>query len=88
MSHGGRPRAAAPAKATVFLADRALGTAEPDGEFRDYTFAIPADLAAQLAGRSTAAEIRVESTTWTPRAVLGNADERVLGVAIDRAEIR
>jgi len=88
ISDGGRPRKAAPARVAAFLADRAIGTAQPDGQFRDYAFAIPADLATELARRATAAEVRIESTTWTPREVLGNADERQLGVAIDRAEIR
>ena len=87
MSHGGRPPKAPPARATLVLDEREIGTAKPDGEFRDYTFAIPADLAAQLAGREAAAEIRIDSTAWTPREVLGNADERQLGVAIDRVEI-
>jgi hypothetical protein len=72
----------------VFLADLAIGTAEPDAEFRDYAFAIPADLAATLARQPAGAEIRIESTTWTPRDILGGADDRALGVMIDRAEIR
>jgi hypothetical protein len=85
---GGRPPTAAPARFTVFLADVAIGTAEPDAEFRDYAFAIPADLAATLARQPAGAEIRIESTTWTPRDILGGADDRALGVMIDRAEIR
>jgi hypothetical protein len=84
----GRPGKAAPARFTVFLADQAIGTAEPAGEFRDYTFAIPADLAATLARQPADAEVRIESTTWTPRDVLGGADDRALGIMIDRVEIR
>lgn len=88
MGNGGRPAKVAPPRVTVFLDDRAIGKTQVDGQFTDYTFAIPAELAAELAKRTTAAEIRIESTTWTPRDVLGNADERQLGVMIDRAEIR
>ncbi|HKY22372.1 MAG TPA: glycosyltransferase family 39 protein [Vicinamibacterales bacterium] len=88
MSNGGRPRTVTPARVKVFLAEREIGAAEPDGQYRDYTFAIPADLAKELAGRTTAAEVRIESTTWIPRDVIGNADDRQLGVAIDRADIR
>jgi hypothetical protein len=85
---GGRPQAAAPAKVTVFLGETQVGTASPDGQFRDYAFAIPPGLADGLARGRNAIEVRVESTTWTPRDVLGGADNRELGVMIDRAEIR
>ncbi len=85
---GGRPRQAAPAHVTVFLADREIGRADPDGQFRDYTFAIPEALARALAAKPGVVEARIESTTWTPRDVLGGTDDRALGVMIDRAEIR
>ena len=88
MGNGGRPARVPPAQVTVFLDERAIGKIQVDGHFNDYTFAIPAQLAAELAKRTTAAEIRIESTTWTPRDVLGNSDERQLGVMIDRVEIR
>lgn len=88
MGNGGRPAKVPPPRVTVFLGDRAIGTEQVEGHFRDYAFTIPAELAAELATRTTGAEIRIESTTWTPRDVLGNADERQLGVMIDRAEIR
>jgi hypothetical protein len=88
MGNGGRPAKIAPPRVTVFLDDRAIGKTQVDGHFADYSFAIPAELAAALSKRTAAAEIRIESTTWTPRDVLGNADERQLGVMIDRAEIR
>jgi hypothetical protein len=65
-----------------------LGNAEPTNEFRDYAFAIPPALAAELGQRTTPAEIRVQSTTWVPRDVLGGNDIRRLGVMIDRAEVR
>ena len=86
--NGGRPRKAPPARVTVFLAETEIGIATPDEQFRDYTFAIPPALADELSGKSGAIEVRVESTTWTPRDVLGGGDDRMLGVMIDRAEIR
>jgi hypothetical protein len=85
---GGRPRQTAPARVAVFLADRQIGSAEPDGEFRDHVFTLPPGLAADLAGTHRATEVRIESTTWTPRDVFGGTDDRQLGVMIDRAEIR
>ena len=88
MGNGGRPAKVAAPQVTIFLGERAIGKTRVEGHFRDYTFAIPRDLAAELAAQATASEIRIESTTWTPRDVLGNADERQLGVMIDQAEIR
>jgi dolichyl-phosphate-mannose-protein mannosyltransferase len=85
---GGRPRQSAPARVNVFLADRPIGTAEPDGQFRDHVFVVPAALAAELAGTHRAAEVRIESTTWTPRDILGGTDDRALGVMVDRVEVR
>src|SRR5688572_698966 len=88
MSNGGRPRKTVQARVAVFLAERQIGSADPDSQFRDYTFSIPSDLAAELAANAIGSEVRLESTTWIPRDVLGNGDERQLGVMIDRAEIR
>jgi hypothetical protein len=85
---GGRPRQIAPARVAVFLADRPIGTSEPDGQFRDHAFTLPAGLAAELAQTRRAAEVRIESTTWTPRDILGGTDDRALGVMVDRVEIR
>ena len=84
----GRPRQSAAARVAVFLADQPIGTAEPDAQFRDHVFSVPAALAAELAGTHRAAEVRIESTTWTPRDILGGTDDRALGVMIDRVEIR
>ncbi len=88
MSNGGRPRGVAPARVTVFLGEREIGTAEPDGQFRDHAFAISPELARELSEARTAPEVRIESTTWTPRDVMGGDVDRQLGVMIDRAEIR
>jgi hypothetical protein len=87
MSNGGRPGKALPARVTVFLGERQIGVAAPDGSFRDYPFAITPQIASELAAAGTV-EVRIESTTWTPRDVVGGADDRQLGVMIDRAEIR
>jgi hypothetical protein len=84
----GRPRHIASARVTVFLADRPIGTAETDGQFRDHVFTLPPGLAAELAGAQKPVEVRIESTTWTPRDVIGGIDNRMLGVMVDRVEIR
>ena len=77
-----------PARVTVFLGEREIGTAEADGQMRDHAFAISPELARELAQPGGSAEVRIESTTWTPRDVMGGTDIRQLGVVIDRAEIR
>ena len=88
MSNGGRPGTAVPARVTVFLSDRQIGMAMPDGQFRDFVFPIPSGLAAELEANPTATEVRLETTTWVPRDVAGGGDDRALGVMIDRVEIR
>jgi len=85
---GGRPAKAPAARVAVFLAETPIGTANPDTQFRDYAFTIPPELASALSGKKGAIEVRIESSTWTPRDVLGGVDDRMLGVMIDRAEIR
>ena len=56
--------------------------------FRDYVFPIPAATASTLAERQDGVQVRIQSSTWVPRTVLGGSDTRALGVMIDRAEIR
>jgi hypothetical protein len=84
----GRPHQSAPARVDVFLAERPLGTSEPDTQFRDHVFTLPAGLAAELAGTARTIELRIDSATWSPRDVLGGIDNRMLGVMVDRIEIR
>ena len=85
--NGGRPRGVAPAHVTVYLDGEQLGTAEPSNEFREYVFPIPEPLASRTAS-ADGAQIRIQSTTWVPRATIGGPDTRALGVMLDRAEIR
>jgi hypothetical protein len=84
----GRPPRVPLARVVISIDGAELGNAEPTNEFRDYAFAIPPALAAALGQRTTPAEIRVQSTTWVPRDILGGSDIRRLGVMIDRAEVR
>src|SRR5688572_30332645 len=85
---GGRPRGVPLPRVTVYLEDEELSSVELTNEFRDYVFAIPAATASSLARRQDAAQIRIQSSTWIPRTILGGSDTRALGVMIDRAEIR
>jgi len=84
----GRPAGAPIPTVSVSLDGQRLGTAEPTREFREYAFPIPGAVASELARRADPAEIRIDSSTWTPRDVVGGTDTRELGVMVDRAEIR
>ena len=84
----GRPPGVPLAHVTVSISGTELGSAEPTNEFRDYVFPIPAALASQLSQRVGPVEIRVQSSTWVPRDILGGNDTRRLGVMVDRAEVR
>jgi hypothetical protein len=88
MSSGGRPPGAPPADVEVSLDDRALGTIHVEDGFRPYTLPIPAELAAKLAASGNPARLRLVAPTWRPRRILGTADDRELGVMVDRVQVR
>jgi hypothetical protein len=87
MSNGGRPAAAEVAEVTVHLNDRAIGSATVGVGLDPYRFLLPPDLADQIAGAEDAAQLRIESSTWSPRQFIGNNDDRMLGVNVDRVAI-
>ena len=83
---GGRPASAAPAELRVFVNDREIGAVTVRGGFADYRVAIPPDVAAAAAAKPTT-EVRLLSTTWTPKTLLGGSDDRALGVMLDRIRV-
>jgi hypothetical protein len=87
MSDGGRPPAAAPADVSVALDDEVLGVVRVTNGFKPYAFAIPPPVAARLSTAGTA-ELRLSTTVWNPRLVLGTPDDRELGVMLDRVELK
>ena len=86
--NGGRPRGVALARVTVYLENEELSSVEVTNDFRDYVFPIPPATALNLAQRQDGVQVRIQSSTWVPHAILGGPDTRALGVMIDRAEIR
>jgi hypothetical protein len=89
LNDGGRPPAAAPARVEVFLHNQRLGVIElSPGGFRPYALAIPASLAGRAAEARDPVELRLISTLWNPRDVLGVPDARNLGVMLDRVTIK
>ena len=85
---GGRPRGVPLPRVTAYLDGQELSSVEASNEFREYVFPIPAAIASSLAQRQDGVQIRIQSSTWIPRTILGGSDTRALGVMIDRAEIR
>ena len=87
MSDGGRPPAAPPADVTVALDNEPLGVVRVTTGFKPYTLPIPAALAARVAAAGMA-DVSLVTPVWQPRLVLGTADDRELGVMLDRVELR
>jgi hypothetical protein len=71
----GRPDRAGPATVSVYLGDLKLGTATPAREFREYRFPIPEGAASTRPDGLS--EIRIDSTTWTPRRARCPDDRRL-----------
>jgi hypothetical protein len=88
MDNGGRPANAPPPEVELFLGETSLGRVTVGAGLRPYTLPIPPALAAASAASADAVTIRLRSTTWNPRKVLGAGDDRDLGVMVDRVEIR
>ena len=57
------------------------------GPLQAYYFVIPPNLAATIAHSQDAAQLRLVTNTWSPRA-LGAKDDRDLGVMVDSIEVR
>jgi hypothetical protein len=88
MADGGRSPAAGPARVGVFLHNQQLGSVVVSGPFRQYPMSIPPDLAARAAAAGDPVELKLVTTTWNPARVTGSADDRELGVMLDRVTIR
>jgi hypothetical protein len=84
---GGRPARAGAAQVQVFLNDHPLGTITVKGGFADYRVAIPPEIALEAANGIASPLVRLVSTTWVPKLVLGGIDDRALGVMLDRIRI-
>ncbi|HET7220316.1 MAG TPA: hypothetical protein VFJ02_19810 [Vicinamibacterales bacterium] len=88
MNDGGRPPAVPPAEVTVSLDGVVLGTVTVSTGFRPYRLSIPPALADRVARSGSTAELALATTTWKPEKVLGTADDRDLGVMLDRVTVR
>ncbi len=88
MHDGGRPAAAPPAQVQVFFGETPIGTIDVAKGFKTYELPLPPDAVRAAAGQDDPVQLRLLSTTWTPKSLLGGTDDRQLGVMIDKVEIR
>jgi hypothetical protein len=88
LSAGGRPVQAPAAHVEVYLDGAPLGGADVSAGFQGYRFAIPSAVAANAGSAEDPAQLTLVSTVWTPQQWLGGADDRRLGVMVDRIELR
>lgn len=88
MSNGGRPASLPPADVTVSLHGEELGTARVASGFAPYSFPISPALALRAAAYGDPVELALTVTSWNPRHALGTADNRDLGVMVDRVAVR
>ncbi len=88
MSSGGRPPTAAPATVEVIFNGTSLGMVTVEPGFREYVFVLPEALAVAAAQADAPAALRLISTVWSPKALLGVNDGRELGVMLDRVAVR
>jgi hypothetical protein len=69
--------------------DRVLGTVTVGNDgFQPYTVQIPPDLASTVAARGEPVRLKIATTVWVPRRVLGTPDDRDLGVMVDRVAVQ
>jgi hypothetical protein len=57
-------------------------------EFRRYPLAIPAAVASAAAKSDGPARLTLVTNVWRPKDILGTADDRDLGVMVDRVDVR
>jgi hypothetical protein len=83
MQNGGRSPKATPARMEVFLGDQSIGSVAVGTRLEPYTFSIrDRDI------RGDTTTVRIVTDTWNPRETMGAADDRDLGVMVDRVEVR
>jgi hypothetical protein len=87
MHDGGRPEKAPAATVELFLNETSLGTIQVGKGFKEYRVTLPPEVVRAAAQSDDPAQLRIVSTTWSPRDYLGGTDDRALGVMIDRVEI-
>ena len=84
----GKVEGGPPAEVTVSLDGQLLGSVRLTTGFAPYTLPIPPDLARRASEVGDPAELKLVTSTWNPHTVLGTADDRDLGVMVDRVAVK
>ena len=71
----------------VFFNETPLGRIKVGSGFQTYRLAIPSEIIRAAAQSDNPAQIRLASSVWVPRDILGGSDDRELGVMMDRITI-
>jgi hypothetical protein len=87
LHDGGRPAKAPPATLDVYLNETPLGRINVGSGFQSYRLAIPPEIIRAAAKGDNPAQLRLVSSVWVPRDILGASDDRELGVMVDRITI-
>jgi hypothetical protein len=88
MDDGRRPAQVRRASVEVSMNDQVLGRIAVGSDFKPYTLPIPPALAAAAGSSGAPVRIKLVTNVWQPKAVLGVADDRDLGVMVDRVDVR
>lgn len=88
MDDGRRPAQVPPASVEVSMNGQLLGRVAVGPDFKPYTLPIPPALASAAGASGTPVRIKLVTNVWRPKAVLGVADDRDLGVMVDRVDVR
>jgi hypothetical protein len=88
LNDGKRPRSVPAAHVAISFDDTLLGEVDVVSGFRPYSFTIPPSAAAVASNRDEPTRLRIAVNPWNPKEALGTADDRLLGVMVDRVEVR
>jgi hypothetical protein len=59
-----------------------------DTGFKPYVLEIPPALAARAAAKNAPVRLKLVAPVWSPEKALGTADDRELGVMVDRVAVK
>jgi len=89
MGNGGRPRTVSPARVTVLIGRRPIGSATvTESAIHPFEFVLPPEVVSEAVAGDGFLVVRLATPTWNPRIALGVPDDRDVGVMVTRVELR
>jgi hypothetical protein len=88
MDDGRRPAQVPRATVQVSIDGTPIGSLQVGPDFKPYELAIPPAIAAAAGASGAPVRITLATNTWRPKAVVGVADDRELGVMLDRVDVK